>query len=134
MKTLPNSELELMMILWKAGRPLTRTEIEEEGNRSRIIVTEIPYQVNKAELIKTMADHVKDKRVEGISDIKDESDKKGMRIVIDIKKDYQPQVVLNYLFKHTALQTSYGITFLALADGVPKILNLKQILEQQLNL
>ena len=106
-----------------------RTEIEEEGNKSRIIVSEIPYQVNKAELIKTMADHVKDKRIEGISDIKDESDKKGMRIVIDIKKDYQPQVVLNYLFKHTALQTSYGITFLALADGVPKILNLKQILE-----
>ena len=106
-----------------------RTEIEEDGNRSRIIVSEIPYQVNKAELIKTMADHVKDKRVEGIADIKDESDKKGMRIVIDIKKDYQPQVVLNYLFKHTALQTSYGITFLALADGVPKILNLKQILE-----
>lgn len=110
-----------------------RTEIEEDGNKSRIIVTEIPYQVNKAELIKTMADHVKDKRVEGISDIKDESDKKGMRIVIDIKKDYQPQVVLNYLFKHTALQTSYGITFLALADGVPKILNLKQILEHYIN-
>ena len=110
-----------------------RTEIEEEGNRSRIIVTEIPYQVNKAELIKTMADHVKDKRVEGIADIKDESDKKGMRIVIDIKKDYQPQVVLNYLFKHTALQTSYGITFLALADGVPKILNLKQILEHYID-
>ena len=110
-----------------------RTEIEEEGNRSRIIVTEIPYQVNKAELIKTMADHVKDKRVEGIADIKDESDKKGMRIVIDIKKDYQPQVILNYLFKHTALQTSYGITFLALADGVPKILNLKQILEHYID-
>ncbi|MBQ3158576.1 MAG: hypothetical protein IJB98_02665 [Clostridia bacterium] len=80
-----------------------------------------------------MADHVKDKRVEGIADIKDESDKKGMRIVIDIKKDYQPQVVLNYLFKHTALQTSYGITFLALADGVPKILNLKQILEHYID-
>jgi len=110
-----------------------RTEIEEENNRSRIIVSEIPYQVNKAELIKTMADHVKDKRVEGIADIKDESDKKGLRIVIDIKKDYQPQVVLNYLFKHTALQSSYGITFLALDDGTPKILNLKQILEAYIN-
>jgi len=110
-----------------------RTEIEEDGNRSRIIVTEIPYQVNKAELIISIADLVKNKRVEGISDIKEESDKKGMRIVIDIKKDYQPQVVLNYLFKHTALQNSYGITFLALADGVPKIMNLKQILEHYIN-
>lgn len=105
-----------------------KTDIEEDGNRSRIIVTEIPYQVNKAELIVAIADLVKNKRIEGIADIKEESDKKGMRIVIEIKKDYQPQVVLNYLYKHTALQTSYGITFLALIDGTPKILNLKQIL------
>ena len=106
-----------------------KTEIEEDGNRSRIIVTEIPYQVNKSELLMTIADHVKTKRVEGIADIKDESGRGGMRIVIEIKKDYQPQVVLNYLFKHTALQTSYGMTFLALNNGVPKIMNLKQILE-----
>ena len=110
-----------------------KTEIEDDGNRSRIIVTEIPYQVNKAELIISIADLVKNKRIEGISDIKEESDKKGMRIVIDIKKDYQPQVILNFLFKHTALQSSYGITFLALLDGVPKILNLKQILEAYIN-
>ena len=111
----------------------SRTEIEEDGNRSRIIVTEIPYQVNKSELIVSIADLVKNKRIEGIADVKEESDKKGMRIVIEIKKDYQPQVILNYLFKHTQLQNSYGITFLALIDGVPKILNLKQILEAYIN-
>lgn len=105
-----------------------RTEIEDDGNRSRIIVFEIPYQVNKAELIIAIADLVKNKRVEGIADIKEESDKKGMRIVIEIKNNYQPQVVLNYLFKHTDLQTSYGVTFLALDNGTPKIMNLKQIL------
>lgn len=105
-----------------------RTEIEDDGNRSRIIVSEIPYQVNKAELIIAIADLVKNKRVEGIADIKEESDKKGMRIVIEIKNNYQPQVVLNYLFKHTDLQTSYGVTFLALNNGTPKIMNLKQIL------
>lgn len=105
-----------------------RTEIEDDGNRSRIIVSEIPYQVNKAELIIAIADLVKNKRVEGIADIKEESDKKGMRIVIEIKNNYQPQVVLNYLFKHTDLQTSYGVTFLALDNGTPKIMNLKQIL------
>ena len=106
-----------------------RTEIEEDGNRSRIIITELPYQVNKAELIINMANLVKNKKIEGIADIKEQSDRKGMRIVVDIKKDYQPQVVLNLLFKHTALQSSYGITFLALADNKPKILNLKQMLE-----
>ncbi len=105
-----------------------KTHIEEHGERERIVVTEIPYQVNKAELIKNMADLVKNKRIEGIADIKEESDRKGMRLVIDIKQGFQPQIVLNMLFKHTALQSSYGINFLALADGVPKILNLKQIL------
>ena len=105
-----------------------RTFIDREHDRDHIIVTEIPYQVNKSELIKHIAELVKNKRIEGISDIKDESDRKGMRIVIDIKQGFQPQVVLNMLFKHTALQTSYGITFLALADGTPKILNLKQML------
>ena len=106
-----------------------KTEIEEaENGKHRIVVTELPYQVNKAELIKTMAELVKDKRVEGISDIREESDRDGMRIVVDVKRDAQPQVVLNMLFKHTDLQTSGGIIFLALVKGEPKILNLKEIL------
>ncbi len=108
-----------------------KTEIEDfaNGTRQRIVVTELPYQVNKATLIKTIADLVKDKRIEGISDIKEESDRKGMRIVIDIKKDANAQVVLNLLFKHTQLQVSDGITMLALADGEPKIMPLKEILQ-----
>ena len=112
-----------------------KTEIEEypmrDGSsqmRQRIIVTELPYQVNKAELIKYIADMVKDKRIEGISDIKEESDRQGMRIVIEVKRDAQAQVVLNTLYKHTDLQTSNGITFLALVNGEPKILNLKEML------
>ena len=105
-----------------------RCEIEQTEKHNRIIIDEIPYQVNKSELIISMADLVKNKRIEGIADIKDESDRKGMRIVIDVKKDAQPQVVLNYLYKHTALQTGFGINFLALVDGQPKTLNLKQLL------
>ena len=106
-----------------------KTEIEQTDKHNRIIIDEIPYQVNKSELIISMADLVKNKKIEGIADIKDESDRKGMRIVIDVKKDAQPQVVLNYLFKHTALQTGFGINFLALVDGQPKTLNLKQLLK-----
>ena len=106
-----------------------RTEIEEEvSGKSRIIVTELPYQVNKAKLIEQIADHVKEKRIEGISDIKEESDRLGMRIVIEIKKDFQPQVVLNHLFKQTQLEVKAGIIFLALVDGEPKILSLKEML------
>ncbi len=107
-----------------------KTEIEEfnNGTRSRIVVTELPYQVNKAKLIETIADYVKDKKIEGISDINDESDRHGMRIVIDVKKDANAQVVLNTLFKHTNLQVSDGIILLALVDGEPKILNLKEII------
>ena len=106
-----------------------KTEIEESANgRSRILITELPYQVNKAKLIENIADLVKDKRVEGISDIKEESDRDGMRIVIEIKKDFNAQVVLNTLYKHTNLQVSNGLTLLALVDGEPKILNLKDIL------
>lgn len=113
-----------------------KCEIEEYNSkgeaggplRQRIIVTELPYQVNKAVLIKTMADLVKDKRIEGISDIKEESDRKGMRIVIEVKRDAQAQVVLNMLYKHTNLQISTGITFLSLAEGQPRILNLKEML------
>lgn len=107
-----------------------KTEIEEfnNGTRERIVVTELPYQVNKAMLIKNIADMVKDKRIEGISDIKDESDRHGMRIVIDVKKDANSEVVRNVLFKHTNLQVKDGIILLALVDGEPKILSLKEIL------
>ena len=108
----------------------SRTEIEELPNgKSRIIITEIPYQVNKARLIENIADQVKDKKLEGISDISEETDRTGMRIVIDVKKDHNPQVVLNTLFKQTSLQVNNSIILLALVDGVPRILNLKQILE-----
>ncbi len=109
-----------------------KCEIEEfnNGTRERIVVTELPYQVNKASLVKDIADLVKDKRIEGISDIKDESDRHGMRIVIDIKKDANSQVVLNTLYKHTNLQVKDGIILLALVDGEPKILGLKEILER----
>ena len=107
-----------------------RCEIEEfnNGTRQRIVVTELPYQVNKANLISSIADLVKNKRIEGISDIKEESDREGMRIVIDIKKDANAQVVLNTLYKHTDLQVSNGIIFLALANGEPKVMNIKEIL------
>ncbi len=108
----------------------SRTEIEEENGRERIIVTELPYQVNKALLIKDMADQVRDKKIEGIADIRDESDRFGMRIVIEIKRDANAQVVLNTLFKQTNLQISTGINFLALVRGTPTVLNLKQILSE----
>ena len=108
----------------------SKCEIEDyqSGNqtRTRIIVTEIPYQVNKAKLIENIADLVKDKKIEGISDIREESDRDGMRIVIEIKKDANAQVVLNLLYKHTNLQVSDGIIMLALVDGTPKVLNLKE--------
>ena len=107
-----------------------KCEIEDytSGNttRTRIVVTEIPYQVNKERLIKTIADLVKDKRIEGISDIREESDRDGMRIVVELRKDANAQVVLNLLYKHTQLQTSNGIIMLALVDGEPKVLNLKE--------
>ena len=107
----------------------SRTEIEEDDGKSRIVVTEIPYQVNKSELIKQVANMVKDKKIDGIQDIREESDRHGMRIVFDIKKDFNPHVVLNTLFKKSQLQCSYGINFLALDNGYPKILNIKQILD-----
>ncbi len=102
--------------------------IEEENGRHRIIIDEIPYQVNKAKLIEFMADLVKDKRITGISDLRDESDRDGMRIVIELKKDANPNVVLNLLYKHTKLQDSFGVIMLALVDNEPQVLNLKQIL------
>ena len=113
-----------------------RTEFEEFGkDRIRIIVTELPYQVNKRQLIKTIAEQVKDKKLEGISDLRDETDRNGMRMVIELKKDANPQVVLNTLFKQTALQSSFGIIMLALVDDQkqPKILSLRQIIDEYLN-
>jgi len=105
-------------------------EIEPfKKNRERIIVSEIPYQVNKARLIEKIADLVKDKRIDGISDIRDESDRKGMRIVIEIKRDANANIVLNNLYKYTQLETTFGIINLALVDGVPKILNLKELIK-----
>ena len=113
----------------------SRTEFETfNKDRTRIIVTELPYQVNKRQLIKNIAEQVKDKRLEGISDLRDETDRNGMRIVIELKKDANPQVVLNNLFKQTALQSSFGIIMLALVDDQkqPKILSLRQILDEYL--
>ncbi|MEL5863779.1 DNA gyrase subunit A [Clostridium cochlearium] len=105
-----------------------KAEIEEEKNRYRIIVTELPYQVNKAKLIESMAELVKDKKIDGISDIRDESDREGMRIVIEIKRDSNPNVVLNQLYKHTKMQDTFGVIMIALVDNEPKVLNLKEIL------
>ena len=112
-----------------------KTEFEEFGkDRVRIIVSELPYQVNKRQLIKTISEQVKDKRLEGISDLRDETDRNGMRMVIELKKDANPQVVLNNLFKQTALQSSFGIIMLALVDNQmqPKILSLRQIIDEYL--
>lgn len=105
-----------------------KTNIEEMPNgRSRIVVTEIPYQVNKAKLVEKIAELVHDKRIEGISDIRDESDRQGMRIVIELKKDVYPQVILNTLYKHTSMQETFGANMLALVNGQPKILSLRDM-------
>ena len=106
------------------------SEIEPLGtNRQKIVVTEIPYLVNKARLIEKIAELVRDKRIDGISDLRDESDRQGMRIVIELKKDANANVVLNTLYKHTQLQDSFGVIMLALVNNVPTVLNLKQMLE-----
>lgn len=111
-----------------------KCEIEEtKGGRYQIIVSEIPYQVNKSRLIEKIAELVKEKRVDGISAIRDESNRKGMRIVIELKRDANPQITLNRLYKHTQLQFSYSMIMLALVDGEPKILNLYEILSEYLN-
>lgn len=110
-----------------------RAEIEPmQKGKHRIVVTEIPYQVNKARLIEGIAQLVKDGVIEGITDLRDESDRRGMRVVIELKSDAVPDVVLNQLYKHTQLQTSFGIIMLALVNGHPRILNLKQILNYYL--
>ena len=108
-----------------------RAEIEEKKNgRFQIVVTEIPYMVNKARLIESIADLVKDKRIEGISDLNDESNRHGMRIVIELKKEANPQVVLNQLYRYTQLQDTVGVNLLALDGGVPKVMSLKTMLER----
>lgn len=108
-------------------------EIEEENGRHKIIVTEIPYQVNKAKLIENIAELVKDKKITGISDLRDESDRDGMRIVIELKRDANPNVVLNLLYKHTKLQDSFGVIMLALVNNEPKVLNIKEILSNYID-
>jgi DNA gyrase subunit A len=118
---------------FKTGRGKIRvravTEIEETNKgRHKIIVTELPYQVNKANLIEKIAEYVRDKKLEGISDLRDESDREGLRIVIEVKRDANPNVVLNNLYKYTQLQTTFGVIMLALVNDEPKILNLKEML------
>ena len=110
-----------------------KVNIEESSNgKETIIVTELPYQVNKARLIEKIAELVRDKRIEGITDLRDESDRNGMRIVMELRRDANGNVVLNNLYKHTSLQTTFGINMLALVDGQPKVLTIKQCLEHYL--
>lgn len=111
----------------------SKSEIEEHNGRNRIIVSELPYQVNKANLIESIAELVKDKKIDGISDLRDESDREGMRIVIELKRDANANIVLNRLYKHTKMQDTFGIIMIALVDGEPQTLNLKQILVHYLN-
>lgn len=117
------------------GRIVVRAKasIENYKGRSRIVITEIPYQVNKASLIEKIAELVQNKKIEDIADIRDESDKDGMRIVIELRRDAQPEVVLNNLYKHTNLQSTFGVIMLALVNGVPKILNLKEMMIEFIN-
>lgn len=118
---------------YKTGRGKLRlravAEIEEHSRgRMRIIVSELPYQVNKANLIERIAEHVRDKKIEGISDLRDESDRDGMRIVVELKRDANPNIVLNNLYKYTQMQVTFGVIMLALVDGEPRVLNLKEVL------
>ncbi len=114
------------------GRIVIRSKVQIEeirGNRQALVVTELPFQVNKADLITRIAELVKDGRIDGVSDIRDESDRRGIRVVIELKRDANPRRVLDALFKHTQLQTAFGVNMLALADGVPRVMNLKRILQ-----
>ena len=118
---------------YRTGRGIIKmraqAHIETMSNgKPRIIVTELPYQVNKARLVEKIAELVRDKSIEGITDLRDESDRNGMRVVIDLRRDSNPNVILNQLYKHTQLQDSFGVIMLALVDGQPRILNLKEIL------
>lgn len=109
-----------------------RTVIEENNNKARIIVNELPYQVNKARLVEKIAELVREKKIDGITDLRDESDRNGMRVVIELRRDVSPHVVLNNLFKHTAMQSNFGIIMLALVDGQPRVLNLREMLHYYL--
>ncbi|SEM83518.1 DNA gyrase subunit A [Lihuaxuella thermophila] len=110
-----------------------KTRMEEAGNgKMRIVVEELPFQVNKAKLVEKIAELVRDKKVDGITDLRDESDRNGMRVVIELRRDVNPRVVLNNLYKHTALQTSFGVNMLALVDGQPRVLNLKEMIHHYL--
>lgn len=112
----------------------SRSEIEPMNNgKNRIVVTEIPYQVNKARLIEKIAELARDKKIDGITDLRDESDRKGMRIVIELRRDVNPQVILNQLYKNTQLQDNFGVIMLALVEGMPKILTLKQALNHYID-
>jgi DNA gyrase subunit A len=110
-------------------RGRSHVETEKHSGREAIIVTELPYQVNKARMLERMAELVKEKKLEGIAELRDESDKDGMRVVIELKRDHFPEVVLNNLYQHTQMQTVFGINMVALVDGQPRLLNLKQLLE-----
>lgn len=107
--------------------------IDIQSGKKAIVVTEIPYMVNKARLIEKMAEHVKEKRIEGITEIRDESNREGIRIVIELRKDVQPEVILNQLFKLTALQTTFGVNSIALVNNEPQTLNLKQMITYYLD-
>ncbi|MCH1641501.1 DNA gyrase subunit A [Paenibacillus timonensis] len=109
-----------------------KTTIEEHNNKARIVVEELPYQVNKARLVEKIAELVREKKIDGITDLRDESDRNGMRVVIELRRDVNPNVVLNNLFKHTALQSSFGINMLAIVNNEPKILTLKDVLSHYL--
>lgn len=118
------------------GKVVVRANAEIEqmaGNKSRILITEIPYQVNKANTIEKIAELVKEKKLEGISDLRDESDRAGMRIVIELKRDVNANIILNQLYKHTQLQDTFGIIMLALVNGQPKVMNLKEIIKHYIN-
>src|SRR4030065_2097964 len=108
-----------------------RVHIEEmtKGGRGQIVVTELPYQTNKAALVEKIADLVRDKKITGISEIRDESDRQGMRVVVELKREAQPQQVLNNLYKHTAMQSAFFVNMLALVDGQPRVISLKEALQ-----
>lgn len=111
-----------------------KTSVESRGNgKQRLVVTELPYQVNKARLIEKIAELVREKTIEGVSDLRDESDRDGMRIVMDLRRDVNPQILLNQLFKHTQMQDTFGIIMLALVNGSPKVLNLREVLQNYIN-
>ncbi|MEG1427603.1 MAG: DNA gyrase subunit A, partial [Oscillospiraceae bacterium] len=104
--------------------------VEDSKGRSKIVVSELPYQVNKARLVESIADLVKDKRIEGISNVDDHSDRNGMHMVVDVKRDASPQIVLNKLYAYTQMQTTFGVIMLAIVNGEPKTLTLHQVLQE----